>query len=221
MFYPDKIVSISTTDRVLEIGPGGSPHPRSDVLLEKEFSEQEAAAQRGHAEKLKSNKELVFYKGKKLPFADKEFDYVICSHVLEHIEPSGIPNFLAELQRVAPKGYIEYPTINYEYLYNFKVHKTLLNYDGSRLFYLAKSDTPLDDFFSIQKMLYRSLQLGFDHLVRSNKERFVQGFEWKGSIEFKKATHLQDVVNTLPELNKPIKTQKFTRLKQLMRSIVK
>ena len=45
----------------------------------------------------------------KLPFKDKEFDFVIASHVLEHVEDP--PFFLNEIQRISSKGgYIEVPT---------------------------------------------------------------------------------------------------------------
>ncbi|MDC1095816.1 methyltransferase domain-containing protein [Pelagibacteraceae bacterium] len=44
----------------------------------------------------------------KLPFKDKEFDYVILSHVLEHVND---PFMLrAEIERVGKAGYIELPT---------------------------------------------------------------------------------------------------------------
>ena len=57
-----------------------------------------------------------FYKDKKfiklinakLPFKDKEFDFVIASHVLEHVED--LNSFIKELERVALRGYIELPT---------------------------------------------------------------------------------------------------------------
>ncbi|UCE39033.1 MAG: methyltransferase domain-containing protein, partial [Thermoplasmata archaeon] len=43
-----------------------------------------------------------------LPFKDKEFDFVYCSHVLEHVvNPEKACN---ELMRVAKRGYIETPT---------------------------------------------------------------------------------------------------------------
>ena len=45
---------------------------------------------------------------KKLPFQDKEFDYVILSHVLEHVP--NINEFAQEVQRIAKAGYIELPT---------------------------------------------------------------------------------------------------------------
>ena len=44
----------------------------------------------------------------KLPFKDKEFDYVILSHVLEHV--SNINEFTKEVERIAKAGYIELPT---------------------------------------------------------------------------------------------------------------
>ena len=57
-----------------------------------------------------------FYKGKKfikinekaLPFKDKEFDFVIASHVIEHVEDFEF--FIKELERISTKGYIELPT---------------------------------------------------------------------------------------------------------------
>ena len=46
---------------------------------------------------------------KKLPFKDKEFDFVVASHVMEHVED--IDFFIKELERVSKKGYIELPTM--------------------------------------------------------------------------------------------------------------
>ena len=55
------------------------------------------------------DKKFVQLNQKKLPFKDKEFDFVIASHVLEHV-PDPI-FFLSEIQRVSSKGgYIEVPT---------------------------------------------------------------------------------------------------------------
>ena len=43
-----------------------------------------------------------------MPFKDNEFDYIIASHVAEHVED--ISFFFNELSRVGKKGYIEVPT---------------------------------------------------------------------------------------------------------------
>ena len=44
-----------------------------------------------------------------LPFKDKEFDFVISSHVIEHVQDVAL--FIKELERVSSKGYIELPTV--------------------------------------------------------------------------------------------------------------
>ena len=54
------------------------------------------------------DKKFIKLETKNLPFNDKEFDFVIASHVLEHTkEPE---HFIKELQRISSKGYIEVPT---------------------------------------------------------------------------------------------------------------
>ena len=45
---------------------------------------------------------------KSLPFKDKEFDYVICTHVIEHVNDPIF--FKKEIERVGKSGYIELPT---------------------------------------------------------------------------------------------------------------
>ncbi len=54
------------------------------------------------------DKKFVKLESKNLPFSDKEFDFVIASHVLEHVENPEF--FINELQRISNKGYIEVPT---------------------------------------------------------------------------------------------------------------
>ena len=54
------------------------------------------------------NKTFVKITDKKLPFKDGEFDFVIASHVIEHVEDFSF--FIKELERVAKKGYVELPT---------------------------------------------------------------------------------------------------------------
>ena len=58
--------------------------------------------------KLYKDKNFVKLEKKQLPFKDNEFDFVIASHVLEHVEDFKF--FIEELERVSKKGYIELPT---------------------------------------------------------------------------------------------------------------
>ena len=55
------------------------------------------------------NKKFIKLIEKKLPFKDNEFDFVIASHVMEHVED--VEFFIKELERVSKKGYVELPTM--------------------------------------------------------------------------------------------------------------
>jgi ubiquinone/menaquinone biosynthesis C-methylase UbiE len=55
------------------------------------------------------NNKFIKLKEKKLPFKDNEFDFVIASHVMEHVED--VEFFIKELERVSKRGYIELPTM--------------------------------------------------------------------------------------------------------------
>jgi len=55
------------------------------------------------------NKKFTKLIEKKLPFKDNEFDFVIASHVMEHVED--VEFFIKELERVSKQGYIELPTM--------------------------------------------------------------------------------------------------------------
>ena len=58
--------------------------------------------------KFYKDKNFIKLENKQLPFKDNEFDFVIASHVLEHVEDFKF--FISELERVSKKGYIELPT---------------------------------------------------------------------------------------------------------------
>jgi SAM-dependent methyltransferase len=201
MFFPEKIKSIKPTDRVLEIGPGGTPHPRSDVFLEKIYETEEAwQSQRGGMPRLKSDKQMVFYDGGKFPFKDREFDYVICSHVIEHVDD--VEFFLSELFRVAPKGYLEYPTIYCEYLYNFYDHLNFLKYKNGQLNYLRKKETGFDEFLPVQKFFFQSLKMGYSKDVEDLKQFMFEGIEWAERFPAKRASGINDLVFDHPDIPK-------------------
>jgi len=202
MFFPEKIKSIEPDDYVLEIGPGGAPHPRADVFLEKTFEDEKIAeAQRAFTPKLKTTKKIVYYNGGVFPFQDKEFDYVICSHVLEHI--MDIESFLGEIFRVATKGYIEYPLIYYDYIYNISEHLTLLKFNQGKLLYLPKSMTSLSEFSEVNRLFYESLKAEHYCLVDALKQEFFEGFEWFKPFKIERTTKISDVCWENIKINPP------------------
>jgi len=101
---------------VLEVGSGGNPYPRANVLLDAyEYTRER------HWDALIHDRPTVLSFGENLPFKDKSFDYVIAAHVLEHTPYP--EKFLAELQRVSRAGYIETPDAFMERINPYKDHR--------------------------------------------------------------------------------------------------
>ncbi len=101
---------------VLEVGSGGNPYPRSNVLLDAYEHTRER-----HWVPLTADRPLILGFVENLPFKDKCFDFVIASHVLEH---SPYPEkFLSELERVAKGGYIETPDALMERINPYRDHR--------------------------------------------------------------------------------------------------
>ena len=85
---------VSEEALVLEVGSGGNPYPRANVLLDA----HEETRQR-HWAPLKADRPFVFGVIERLPFKTGAFDFLIASHVLEH--STNPEKALAEFQRVA------------------------------------------------------------------------------------------------------------------------
>jgi len=220
MFYPEKIKSIQKTDRVLEVGPGSSPFHRSDEFLELKYeTETEKQNQFGHTGEFKTSKIIHFYDGKKFPFKDLEFDYVICSHVLEHVEDVSL--FVNELQRIAKKGYIEYPNINYDYLFNFNVHLNFLKKNKDTIIWMKKKDTTLELFKDVQTVFYDLLNKGqFQVLIKSNPNHFFEGFEWENKINVVKANSVSEIIPNKIK-NKSFSLTKYIEKESSFKDLVK
>ena len=83
--------------KIIDIGCGYRANKNASVIADiKDFSN------------FYKEKKFVKIEGKKLPFKDKEFDFVIASHVIEHID--NFEFFIKELERISSKGYIELPS---------------------------------------------------------------------------------------------------------------
>jgi SAM-dependent methyltransferase len=199
MFFEDRIKSIKKNDKVLEIGPGATPFWRSDVFLEKKYeTKDEYIAQTGHVGELVTDKRVVYYDGWAFPFEDKAFDYVICSHVLEHVDDPDF--FLKEIQRVGKMGYLEFPTVYYDYIYNFPEHPMLLNFDGQKINWMPKSESGFNTYKNVQSFFYRTCELEYFSLINDLKAYFFQGFEWTNTIASQRVQQLDQLCYDLSKI---------------------
>ena len=93
----NKILEENPEWKILDIGCGYRAHDKASTIADiQDFSNYY------------KDKKFVQIKEKKLPFDDNEFDFVIASHVIEHIKDFQF--FIKEIERISSKGYIELPT---------------------------------------------------------------------------------------------------------------
>ena len=128
-------MNIRATDLVLEIGSGNNPNPRSDILCDRYIHDNN---QRAGEFAAVIDRPLVVADGYRLPFKDKTFDYVICSHILEHMEDP--QKFIKEVMRVGNAGYIEVPSALSERVFGWDFHLWYCEKDGNRLVLRKKQE---------------------------------------------------------------------------------
>ena len=169
-------MNIRPNDFVLEIGSGHNPKARSDVLCDKFIGDDE---QRGGA--IVTDRPMVEADGQFLPFADGAFDYVICSHVLEHVEDPA--QLIAELARVAGRGYIETPSEIGERIYGWHYHNWVVNLVDGCLVLRRKNEKNCQ--FG---QLFHRLAVTDKHWKRfhiTHHHLFLVQYEWEGEIDYK------------------------------------
>lgn len=153
-------LGVGRTDFVLDVGSGASPWLRSNVLCDKFVGD----ASERHGRTLVHDRPLVLGDAERLPFADRSFDYVVCSHVLEHLaDPASA---IAELERVAPRGYIETPSAAWEAVAGFPFHRWRVSLEGGRLVFERKPAPLVDErlrawFVGMQRSLKIERQIWF------------------------------------------------------------
>ena len=130
-------VPVPESALVLEVGSGGNPYFRSNVLIDAYVETRER-----HFAPLIADRPTVLGYVENLPFRDKSFDFVIASHVLEHSPNPG--RFLGELQRVARAGYIEVPDALMERLNPYLDHRLEITVRQNRLVIRKKSGWRVD-----------------------------------------------------------------------------
>lgn len=168
---------VSKDSLVLEVGSGGSPYHRSNVLLDAYFETRER-----HWQPLVSDRPTVLGFVEKLPFPDKSFDFVIASHVLEHsTDPEA---FLKELQRVARAGYIEVPDAFMERINPYRDHRLEISLREDELKIWKKGRSIVDpELVELYEQHAKSVITR--STMRKNPFQFHVRYYWNETIPYK------------------------------------
>ena len=165
---------------VVDIGCGHMPNMRANVLADKFLADD---AERQQPIGL-DERPFVVCDALHLPFKDGSVDYVICSHLAEHVEePEAL---FAELTRVAAAGYVECPGRVREMLHGWEFHRWYVEVEGGRLVFEEKPrglhDAELHEWFSRRFETDRE----FEGFFVDNMERLglVAAYDWVGRIEY-------------------------------------
>ena len=151
--------------KILDVGCGYRANKHATIIADiKDFTD------------FYKDKKFVKIEDKNFPFKDKEFDFVIASHVIEHVEDFEF--FISELERISSKGYIELPTRLGDNLVfeNKKDHIWWFYFDDTKNKLIAsKKNQILDSFITV------SMAKLFEEIYR---ESFVIELAWEDKIDY-------------------------------------
>jgi len=180
-FYRRRIaIPVKAGDLVLDVGSGDKPHWRADVLLDR-YPDDEFGVQRSGSAAARTPRPLFDADAGAMPFADKVFDYVICSHVLEHVlDPAAA---MSEMMRVSHAGYIELPVASSARILDFPSHLWWCSVRDGVLLFDAKTSLSFDpeiDAWARDGQVNKDLQKLFSKHLTS---RLIT-FSWRDSFRF-------------------------------------
>ncbi len=190
---------------VLEVGSGGSPYFRANVLIDAYAQTRER-----HWAPFITDRPSVLGLGEALPFRDKSFDFVIASHVLEH---SADPEkFLRELQRVAKAGYIETPDAFMERINPYWDHRSEVTVRHGVL-EVRKKPAWLPDPELMELYEERAKALIAGSVIPCNPFTFHTRFYWTDQLPFRIVNPEVDASWAPPEMKQTTQMQRSLRAK--------
>ena len=164
--FVNDTLSKNTDWKILDVGCGYSANKYASVIADI----QDLSG-------FYKERKFIKIKEKNLPFKDKEFDFVIASHVIEHVEDFEF--FIKELERISTKGYVELPSRLGDNLVfeNVNDHKWWFSYDDvNDQLVVSKKNQLIDPFITVS-----TSRNFFEKIFR---ESLVIELAWEEKIEY-------------------------------------
>lgn len=184
--YQTKYINfnIRQGEKVLDIGSGADPFPLATHLAD--FYKGETT-HRFRSLKLDS-RPFIICNIESMPLSEKEFDFVYCSHILEHVENPAIA--CEELMRIGKRGYIETPTKTSDILFNFirlpYHHKWHIEVLDNTIIFMEWKDSERKDMGT--NFFYMQFQSKWKNPVQeimdNNRELFVNMMMWQDRFDY-------------------------------------
>jgi ubiquinone/menaquinone biosynthesis C-methylase UbiE len=180
--FIDETLSSNSGWNILDIGCGYNANKFANVICDVQDLSNHY-----------QNKKFTKLIEKKLPFKDKEFDFVVASHVMEHVED--VEFFIKELERVSKQGYIELPTMLEDNLVfeNKKDHLWHMDFDDVE-----------NKILITKKVQYFEPVLTVASIKRLNeifRKSLVLELLWKNKIDYKINKSTEENFNKISILN--------------------
>jgi SAM-dependent methyltransferase len=172
-------IAVRRDSLVLDVGGGDQPHWRADVIVDR-FPDEEHAAQRCFGGGMRVDRPVFAVDAGRLPFRDGVFDFVVCSHTLEHVpDPESA---ISEMCRVAKRGYIEVPEVGMAKIDDFPTHLWWCSREGDTLVFRAKKSRDFDP--DIARVLSdESFRREVLRVANRHFERCIVTMQWTGTVE--------------------------------------
>jgi SAM-dependent methyltransferase len=135
--YPDDTPPLEGLN-VVDLGCGLNPHPAARTVVEP-FLEPVSRFEGSVTPQAFTARGIRFVQQRMdsdLPFRDKEFDFAICSHAIEHVEDPG--KACSEMIRIAKAGLITAPFLFSDLLFGRPYHRWLVVDRGGVLYFFRK-----------------------------------------------------------------------------------
>jgi hypothetical protein len=173
--YQQKLVAPALPDSgiIMDIGSGHNPVPKANILAD--FFPEDTIHR---AASMVEDRPVIVCSVDRIPMLDKSIDFVICSHIVEHVDsPIRAGN---ELGRIAKAGYIETPAFGKDIIVGTgDMHKwQIVEFEGvmhffeysdrqreghttspAMLLWVSQNYHPWQDFFWDRQDLFNAMHL--------------------------------------------------------------